>query len=121
MSKIKDPLDFTDVFTPEENNSSERLETLKQIVSENFSKKDLSVKSDINVAQIRAFAVGRLFGNYYKSALVLGLVEGFLELSISKDRKSRKEFTEIAKSLIASPEIPNERRSLASTFLGDRR
>lgn len=118
-----DPMDFSTVFKKpdSENQSSERLETLKQVVSELFSINEVSTRSDISSNQLLPLVKGQLFGEHYKNALVLGLVNGIFKVSFSLNRKSRKEMIESFKGLVGSIEPQLQPQSLADRFLGERR
>ena len=74
-------------------------ELLLKIIDEVFSKEDIEVKTDLNNQQIVAFSKGKLYSDRFKSPLIGKLVDHLAIYSVSKDRKSRKEFTEISKAL----------------------
>lgn len=119
MAKNIDPMDYETMLAPtEENAKNEKLEMLNELVKQNYSKENIEVKTDINDKQIRAFGVARLFADKYKNILVFNLVEQFMTLSISKDRKSRKEYQEIAKSMLGSQTEIDNRPSMKERLFG---
>jgi hypothetical protein len=77
---------------------------MEQIVSEIYSKKDIELKTDLNTKQIIAIAKAETYAGFYGSRLVANLCQTIMELSVSKDRKGRKEFTSIAQSIQSQPE-----------------
>ena len=86
---------------PERNNEEESVkdEILLKIIDEVFSKKDIEVKTDINSGQVMAFSKGKLYAERYNSSIVSSFVDLLSIYSVSKDRKSRKEFKEISVAL----------------------
>ena len=72
-------------------------ESLKMI-AEVFSKTDVEVKTDLTERQIVHFSRGKIYADIYDVPLMSMLVDHLAIYSISKNRKSRKEFTEVAKS-----------------------
>lgn len=115
---VVDPLDYQAVIRPTEE-KNEKFEMLDKIVQENYSMENLPVKTELSTAQIRAFGIGKLFAQKYKCSIVNDLITEFMTLSISKDRKSRKEFAEISKSLLGSVSMPEEKNSLRTRLLGE--
>jgi hypothetical protein len=72
---------------------------MKNYSEQIFSTDNISVKTDINTRQIMALSKGLIFAERYNSKLMLGLCNQIMILSVSRDRKSRKEFTEVTKSI----------------------
>jgi len=72
--------------------------TLK-VIDEVFSTKDIEVKTELNDRQIIQFTRGHMFHSVFGSPRMLQLVNTLAIYSVSKGRKGRKEFTDIAKSI----------------------
>lgn len=118
---MRDPLDFESSILREETETpNEKLEMLSALVKENYSAKDVEVKTELDMRQIEAYSVGILFAERYKNPLVRDLVHNLMKLSISKGRKSRQEFAGIAKATLGgfNEEVPDT--SLRSRLIGDR-
>lgn len=91
-----------DILAPEENRKDMWMqEVSKQI----FSKDNIEVKTDLNTNQINALTKGLLFADTYGVSLMRNLCNTIMVLSVSKDRKGRKEFTEIAKTFNNESEL----------------
>lgn len=69
-----------------------------KIIDEVFSKTDIQLKTDLTSRQIVAFARAKLYYEKYKVPLISILIQDMSEWLVSKDRKGRKEFTDIAKA-----------------------
>lgn len=100
-----------------EGDSSARDEYLLKIIDEVYSKDNIEVKTDLNVKQINAITKGKIFSQRYKCNLLNNLCDNIMVLSVSKDRKSRKEFTEISKSINSPQE--EELPTLGRRLLGE--
>ena len=85
-------------------------ELLLKIIEEVFSKKDIEVKTDINDPQVIAFSKGKLYANRYNSEIVKEFVDLLSVYSVSKGRKSRKEFKEISVALNSMTSAEEEPR-----------
>jgi len=96
-----------------------QFEHLKKMFDEIYSKADVEVKTDINAAQIIALSKGLIYAGRYKNTMMAELCQTVMTLSISKDRKSRGEFTKIAQG-VTSPQMPiEERPTLRRRLMGD--
>lgn len=94
---------FKNILTPQEteiidNQPSEKDMWMAEVSKQIFSKDDIEVKTDINTAQINALTKGKLFAKTFNCSIMDDLCEQIMLLSVSKDRRSRKEFTEISKN-----------------------
>jgi len=85
-------------------------EILLKIIDEVFSKKDIEVKTDINDPQVIAFSKGKLYANRFNSDIVSEFVDLLSIYSVSKGRKSRKEFKEISIALNSMNAVEDEPR-----------
>lgn len=95
------------------------LMNMKEVLSEVYSKADVEVKTDINNAQIIALSKGEIFAQRYQCTIMRDLCQTIMTLSISKDRKSRKESTEIVKSMNTMPQLTEEPPTIRRRLLGD--
>lgn len=82
-----------------ESDESPRDELLLKIIDEVYSTDNIEVKTDLTPDQIIAFTRGKLYHKKFGSELMLNTVNELAIYSVSKDRKGRKEFTEISKAL----------------------
>ena len=80
---------------------SERLEMLNAFARENYSKKDIQLKTDLNIPQITCYSKAILFADRYKNPILPKLIKNLMELSVSKGRASRKEFVNITSAMVA--------------------
>lgn len=72
---------------------------LMYALSEVFSIKNIEMKTDLNQRQINAITRGKLYAKEFKSKLMADLVRQMMVLMISKNRKGRAEFTQMAQSV----------------------
>ena len=73
-----------------------------KIIEEVFSKQDIQLKTDLTSRQIAAFARAKLYYEKYNVPMIGKLLQDMSEWLVSKDRKGRKEFTDIAKAFSSS-------------------
>jgi hypothetical protein len=103
--KIKKPANVQTLeqlmFVPNEqtdNPDSPSNELSLKIIDHIFNKDDIEVKTDLNNQQIITFSKAKVYSQRYNCSIIDELVSNICTYSISKDRKSRKEFTEISKA-----------------------
>lgn len=95
------------------------VEIFSKVTDEIFSFKKLEAKTDINDAQIMAFSQARAFAKKYKIPLLNELVANISKYSISRGRKGRKEFSDIAKANMGGGFTEeHERQSIPARLLG---
>ena len=75
------------------------VEIFKSIVDEIYSKKNIELKTELNDRQVMVFSQAKSFARRYKIPLLKELVKNYSEYAISKNRKGRNEFREIAKAM----------------------
>jgi hypothetical protein len=78
---------------------------MQEVSKQIFSKDNIEVKTDLNTNQINALTKGLLFAETFNVSLMERLCNTIMVLSVSKDRKGRKEFTEIAKTFQNETEL----------------
>ena len=95
------------------------VEIFKSITKEIYSKRNIELKTELNDNQIMAFSMAKAFSKRYKVPLLKEFIVNLSEYSISKNRKGRNEFKEIAKANLqmASAE-ERERQSIPDRLLG---
>jgi len=95
------------------------VEIFDKITKEMFSSKNIELKTEVNDAQIMAFSQARAFAKRYKTPLLAEFVNNISKYSISRNRKSRKEYGEVAKANLqmASTE-EREARSIPDRLMG---
>jgi hypothetical protein len=83
--------------------STEKDRWMQEVSKQIFSKNDIELKTDINTMQINALTKGLLYAETYNVSIMKNLCDWQMILAVSKDRRSRKEFTEISKNLQPDP------------------
>lgn len=83
---------------PQEKQTIAQVEIFDKYADEIFSKEDIEVKTELNDRQIVAFSRGMIFAKKYNMNLLEGLINQISIYSISKGRKGRKEFENVAKA-----------------------
>lgn len=96
--------------------STEKDRWMQEVSKQIFSKNDIELKTDINVPQINALTKGMLYADTYNVGIMKELCKWIMILSVSKDRRSRKEFTEISKNL--QPDSTDLTPTLKQRLLG---
>lgn len=74
------------------------VEIFGKVTKEIYSTKNLELKTELNDMQIMAFSQARAFAKRYKVPLLEEFVKNISKYSISRSRKGRKEFENIAKA-----------------------
>ena len=77
-------------------------EYLKDVIKAVYDKSNIEVKTELNTSQIMAISRAEMIADVYNIPILKSFTNQIMTLMISKDRKSRKEFTEISKSIMAS-------------------
>lgn len=95
------------------------VEIFGRVTDEIYSKKSIELKTDLNDRQVVAFARANLFARKYRMPLLKGLVREISLYSVSKGRKGRKEFENIAKANLGM-NMEEERKSIPDRLLGRR-
>ena len=98
------PFILGDLFKDKELDDTENKEEVREeltlkVIDEVFSTKDIEVKTELSDRQIIQFTRGPMFHSIFGSPRMLQLVNTLAIYSVSKGRKGRKEFTDIAKSI----------------------
>ena len=83
-------------------------EYLNNITKQIYDFENIEVKTELNAHQINIFTKALTFADIYNLPVIENFVNRFMILSLSKDRKSRKEMTDIAKSLMAQSNSQEE-------------
>ena len=115
--RAHDPLDFSAIFA-DNNAKNERLEMLDAIGDKVFGVDNLAVKTQFNSREIMAFATARTFALKYNIPILLSWTDAIMLNKISQGRQSRKEFADIAKSMLASQSIDDNQKTLADRLFG---
>ena len=122
MSKTpitQDPFDQSITDMVPETEPSERLEMLNAFANENYSVKNIQLKTELNINQITIYSKALLFGKRYKNTVIPELVNNIMKLSVSKNRAGRKEYTSIAQSMLAGiPQVEPQRSTVSERLFG---
>jgi len=119
-------IDFTSALFGENQLQSDpiinpHVEIFSNITKEIYSTKNLELKTELNDKQIMAFSQARAFSKRYKVPLLAEFVKNISLYSISKNRKGRKEFSEISKAnLQMAGTEERERMSIPERLFGSR-
>ena len=95
--KHKDTLDnlIQPIQSTESNVETEHLKEMFKMI---YSKDDIEVKTDLTSPQVLAITKLGVYANTFGIEIVNTIARTFMELSVSKNRLGRKEFTEISKA-----------------------
>jgi hypothetical protein len=115
--RAHDPLDFGAIFA-DNNTKNERLEMLDAIGDKVFGVDNLAVKTQFNSREIMAFATARTFAIKYNIPILLSWTDAIMLNKISQGRQSRKEFADIAKSMLAAQTVDDKQKTLADRLFG---
>ena len=91
---------FTGVFSslPPENEDREDNKHLDKIFDLIYSADNIELKTDLTPPLILAITKMQMYSEFYKIPVAEQIVQKFMKLCLSKNRQSRKEFTEISRS-----------------------
>lgn len=89
----------------EERLSAREIRELK-LLDEIYSKKDIEMKTDLSIELVKALTKGQLFADKYNSTLMGDLTNRLMILLVSKGRKGRQEFIEMAKATNSEEQLP---------------
>ncbi len=115
--RAHDPLDFGAIFA-DNSAKNERLEMLDAIGDKVFGVDNLAVKTQFNPREIMAFATARTFALKYNIPILLSWTDAIMLNKISQGRQSRKEFADIAKSMLAAQSVDDKQKTLADRLFG---
>ena len=115
--RAHDPLDFGAIFA-DNSAKNERLEMLDAIGDKVFGVDNLAVKTQFNPREIMAFATARTFALKYNIPILLSWTDAIMLNKISQGRQSRKEFADIAKSMLAAQTVDDKQKTLADRLFG---
>jgi len=99
--------------------SNSSVEIFGKVTDEIYSKKSIQLKTDLNDRQILAFSSAAVFARKYKRPLLKSLVRELSIYSVSRGRKGRKEFENIAKANLGMS-MEDESRSIPDRLMGRR-
>ena len=103
----------------EKEKAPDEMEQLKiKMLEEIYSTKKIEVKTDLNPLQIMAFSRAKLFASEFDCEIMSQFVDLIAIFSVSKGRKSRQEFTEIAKALNNAHSENEQEQKLSERLLG---
>jgi len=100
-----DPMDKL-IIPSLQNQTSVETEHMKQMFTMIYSKDDIQLKTDLNLAQIIAITKMNIYGEVFGIKVVPEITKVFMELAVSKNRLGRKEFTEISKAVQSANNEP---------------
>jgi len=118
--KKVDPMD--NLITPIEQEAPVNVEAehLKQMFDMIYSTDNIEVKTDLTPPQILAITKLSIYGTTFGIDIANQIAHKFMELSVSKNRLGRKEFTEISKAT-QSPSIELGTPTIQEKLLGGSR
>ena len=95
------------------------VEIFGKVTEEIYSTDKIELKTDLNDRQILAFSSATVFANKYDRPLLKSVVRQLSLYSVSRGRKGRKEFENIAKANLGMS-TEEEARSIPDRLLGRR-
>jgi hypothetical protein len=81
--------------------AEEDFNALSELLSVGKNPKDIDARTDVNMMQIIHIARGRTMGEHYKWNALDSFISNILTLSLSRDRKSRLEFTHAVRAVMS--------------------
>jgi len=107
--------------TPQENTNQEETRSkqeikLEYLLKQGFTRDNLEMKTDLTAKSIRAIAKGKMHSVIFNDSTLSDLCDLVMVLNVSKDRKGRKELTDLAKML--ANENDEENRTFLSRLAG---
>ena len=84
--------------TPEE----QEPDVKEKMIDQAFSSENMTMRTELNQKQINAVLKLEMFASHYQSKFVSELSNKFMQLQVSKSRQGRKEFKEMAQSMLYS-------------------
>ncbi len=117
---MPDPFEQSITDVTQEAEPSERLEMLNAFAKEIYSKKDIQLKTELNMSQIMSFSKAILFADRYKNPILPKWVKNMMELLVSKGRSGRKELVNISSAMVAGATMNPEpqRPSMSERLFG---
>lgn len=115
--KIHDPLDslLESVESEQVNVETEHLKEMFRMI---YSKDNIEVKTDLTPSQVLSITKLVTYGDMFGINVAHHIARVFMELSVSKNRLGRKEFTEISKATQAAQ---NEQPTVTERLFGGSR
>ena len=98
---------------------SSAVEIFAKATEEVYSTENIELKTELTDRQIIAFSRAKVFANRYGCSLLNELVDNLSIYSVSRGRKGRKEFENIAKANLGMSQ-EDEARSIPDRLLGRR-
>jgi len=95
------------------------VEIFDKVSTEIFSKKSIELKTDLNDQQVMAFARANVFARKYKRPLLKALVREYSIYAVSRGRRSRKEFENVAKANLGMS-MDDNRQAIPDRIMGRR-
>ena len=102
QNKITEDVIFSDNHDEEavlDNTPNEMIAYLDRITEKVFSKNDIEVKTELNDTQIVKFSRARSYAKVFSVDIINDIIDDICIFSVSKNRKSRKEFTQLAQGM----------------------
>jgi len=95
------------------------VEIFEKVTDEIYSDEDIELKTELNDAQILAFSSASAFAEKFNRPLISNIIHKLSIYSVSRNRKGRKEFENIAKANLGMS-MEDESRSIPDRLLGRR-
>lgn len=95
--------------------TSIRDKQLEMMLREAYSRDNIEMKTELNMKQINSFALGKLFAREFNCSIINDLIDDTMVLLVSKGRKGRKEWSQMAR---AASDDPVDMGGIRSRLLG---
>jgi hypothetical protein len=116
--KVTDFIVPIEVNTPDNQPQNITEQYKEKMVDEVYSKEDVELKTRLNQAEIIAIAKGQVYADVFKAPIIADLCNKIMILKISKDGLGRKEFVDIAKSMMAPQPEMMQAQTIPERLLG---
>jgi hypothetical protein len=81
-------------------------EHIKMLIAEIYNTSDIDLKTDLDLKQVNAITKALAFADLYNVSLLKTVANQLMRLLVSKERKGRTEFTQIATRMLADQDAP---------------
>jgi len=110
VNKIQEPV--------EDSKNHELIELLLNLSEQIFSQENIEIKTVLEPKQVLPFSRAKLYGEIFEVPVVQNMVKIVSIYNISKGGRSRKEFGELAKSILSYTSEQEKQKSLPKHLLG---
>lgn len=116
MTSVNDLLFNEEIEEEEKDQRSNAEIRMEYLLKQGFSRDNIEMKTDLSNQAIKAISKGLLHASIFSDSTIKQLCETVMVLNVSKDRKGRKELTELSQ-VMNTPDLQTE-SSVLGRLLG---